>query len=151
MRLSKDPRPYLQPRRGKSSLRRIIHPLASTNTEKCAHTFATMTVELQIQRMISRWSLSGKGDEDLDGYNAGEDEEGVFGSLTCCSQGAFNSRAIFLGTSQPYLLYLWEYLNAHDLLKTSFQHLDPKVAAKKWREGGSFHHSISTCKTFTFR
>jgi hypothetical protein len=123
--------------------------LTATTPEKCAHKFATMTVELQ--RMISRWSLSGKGDEDLDGYNAGEDEEDVLGSLTCCSQGALNSRANFWGTSQPYILYLWEYLNAHDLLKTSFQRLDPKVAAKKWREGGSFHHSISNCKTFTFR
>ena len=123
--------------------------LSATTPEKCAHKFAAMTVELQ--RMSSRWTLSGKGDEDLDGYNAGEDEEDVFGSLTCCSQGALNSRASFLGTSEPYILYLWEYLNAHNLLKTLFQCLDPKVATKKWREGGSFHHSISTCNTFTFR
>jgi len=59
--------------------------------------------------MVSRWSLCGKGDEDLDGYNTGEDEEDVFGSLTRCSQGALDSRAKFLGTSQPYILYLWEY------------------------------------------
>jgi hypothetical protein len=85
--------------------------------------------------MISRWSRSGKGDEDLDGYDAGEDVEDVFGSLTCCSQGALNSRANFLGTSQPYILYLWEYLNAHDLLKTSFQHLDPNVATKNGGKG----------------
>ena len=86
--------------------------------------------------MISpRWSLSGKGDVDLDGYNAGEDEEDVFGSLMHCSQGALDSHANFLGTSQPYILYLWEYLNAHDLLKTSFQHLDPKVAAKNGGKG----------------
>jgi hypothetical protein len=44
-----------------------------------------MTVELQIQRMISRWSLSGKGDEDLDEYNAGEDEEG-YGASQCGSK-----------------------------------------------------------------
>jgi hypothetical protein len=108
--------------------------LSTVTPEKCAHKFATMTVELQ--RMICpRWSLSGKGDEDLDGYNAGEDEEDVFGSLTRCSQGALDSRANFWGTSQPYILYLWEYLNAHDLLKTSFQHLDPKVAAKNGGKG----------------
>ena len=108
--------------------------LSAATPEKCAHKFATMTVELQ--RMISpRWSLSGKGDVDLDGYNAGEDEEDVFGSLSRCSQGALGSHANFLGTSQPYILYLWEYLNAHDLLKTSFQHLDPKVAAKNGGKG----------------
>ena len=107
--------------------------LSAMTPEKCAHKFATMTVELQ--RMISRWSLSGKGDEDLDGYNAGEDEEDVFGSLTHCSQGALDSRANFLGTSQPYILYLWEYLNAHNLLKTSFQCLDLKVAAKNGGKG----------------
>jgi hypothetical protein len=107
--------------------------LSAATPEKCAHKFATMTVELQ--RMISRWSLSGKGDEDLDGYDAGEDEEDEFGSLTHCSQGALDSHANFLGTSQPYILYLWEYLNVHDLLKTSFQRLDLNVAAKNGGKG----------------
>ena len=67
--------------------------------------------------------------------NTDEDEEDVFGSLTYCSQGALDSRANFLGTSQPYILYLWEYLNVHDLLKTSFQRLDPQVAAKNGGKG----------------
>ena len=80
--------------------------------------------------MISRWSL--------DEYDAGEDEDmHVFGSLKCCSHGALDSCANFLGTSQPYILYLWEYLNVHDLLKTSFQRLDPKVAAKNGGKGVS--------------
>ena len=58
--------------------------------------------------MISWWSL--------DEYDAGEDEDmHVFGSLKCCSHGALDSCANFLGTSKPYILYLWEYLNAHDL------------------------------------
>ena len=81
---------------------------------------------VELQRLIGRWSLSGKGDEDLDGHTADEDN---FGSLRC-SQGALDSRANFLGTSQPYILYLWEYLDAHDLLRTSFQRLDEKVAAR---------------------
>jgi hypothetical protein len=91
-----------------------------------------MTVELQ--RMIGRWSLSGKGHEDLDGYDAGEEMD-TFGSLARCSQGALDSRTNFMGTSQPYILYLWEYLNAHNLLKTSFQCLDPKVAARNGGKG----------------
>jgi len=50
--------------------------------------------------MISQWSLSGKGDEDLYEYDAGEDEDmHVFGSLEHCSQGALDSHANFLGTS----------------------------------------------------
>jgi hypothetical protein len=47
-----------------------------------------------------------------------------------------------LGTFQPYILYLWEHLNAQDLLKTLFQRLDPKVAAKN---GGKRVPSIICC------
>ncbi len=107
--------------------------LSSATPDKFANKFSTMVVELQ--RLIGRWSLSGKGDEDLDGHTADED---VFGSLRC-SQGALDSHANFLGTSQPYILYLWEYLDAHDLLKTSFQQLDTKVAA---RNGGNGYLSV---------
>jgi hypothetical protein len=70
--------------------------LSAVTHEKCSHNFATMTVELQ--RMISRWSLSGKGDEDLDKYGAGEDEDlNVSESLKHCSQGKLDSCANFWG------------------------------------------------------
>ncbi len=92
---------------------------------------------VELHRLIGRWSLSGKGDEDLDEYDAIE-ENNNFGNSSCCSQGALDSWANFLGTSQPYILYLWEYLNAHDLLKTSFQCLDPKVATKNGGKGFLF-------------
>ena len=105
--------------------------LTAATPEKCANKFSTMLVELQ--RLIGCWSLSGKGDEDLDGHTADEDN---FGSLRC-SQGALDSRANFLGTSQSYILYLWEYLDVHDLLRTSFQQLSEKV-----------HHSLWQRKTF---
>jgi hypothetical protein len=87
-----------------------------------------------LHRLIGWWSLSGKGDEDLDKYDA-DDKNNNFGNLSRCSQGALDSRANFLGTSQLYILYLWEYLNAHDLLKTSFQLLNPKVATKNRGKG----------------
>jgi hypothetical protein len=103
--------------------------LSSATPDKCPNKFSTMLVELEW--LIGRWSLSGKGDEDLDGHTADED---MFGSLRC-SQGALDSRANFLGTSQPYILYLWEYLDACDLLKTSFQQLDTKVAARNGGKG----------------
>jgi hypothetical protein len=103
--------------------------LTTATPEKCANKLSTMLVELQ--RLIGRWSLSGKGYEDLDGHTADEDN---FGSLRCC-QGALDSRANFLGTSQPYILYLWEFLDAHDLLRTSFQQLDGKVANRNGGKG----------------
>ncbi len=84
--------------------------------------------------MIGWWSLSGKGDDDLDEYDADKEKDN-FGNLSCCSQGALDSWANFLGTSQLYILYLWEYLNVQDLLKTSFQHLFPKVPAKNRGKG----------------
>jgi hypothetical protein len=90
---------------------------------------------VELQWLIGCWSLSGKGDKDLDGHTADED---MFGSLRC-SQGALDSRANFLGTSQPYILYLWEYLDAHDLLKTSFQRLDTKVATRNGGKGVTFN------------
>jgi hypothetical protein len=108
---------------------------AATTPDKCANQFAIMIVELH--RLIGRWSLSGKGDEDLDEYDTDE-ENNIFGNLNCCSQGALDSRVNFLGTSQPYILYLWEYLNAHNLLKMPFQYLDPKVAAKNGGKGVPF-------------
>jgi hypothetical protein len=103
--------------------------LTAAAPENCGNNFSTMLVELQ--RLIGRWSLSGKGDEDLDGHRADEED---FGSL-CCSQGALDSRANFLGTSQPYILYFWEFLGAHDLLRTSFQRLNGKVAARNGGKG----------------
>jgi hypothetical protein len=70
---------------------------------------------VELKRLIGRWSLSGKGDEDLDGHTADQD---YFSSL-CCSQGALDSRVNFLDTSQLYIIYLWEFLDVHDLLRTS--------------------------------
>jgi hypothetical protein len=67
--------------------------------------------------MIGQWSLGGKRDEYLDEHQAGE----AFGTLHQCLQGMLDSRANFLGTLQPYILYLWEYLNLHNPLKMLFQ------------------------------
>ncbi len=61
---------------------------------------------VELHRLIGWWSLSSKGDEDLDEYDA-NDKNDIFGNLSHCSQGAIDSRANFLGTSQLYILYLW--------------------------------------------
>jgi hypothetical protein len=106
--------------------------LSTATPDKFANQFSMMIVELQ--RLFGWWSLSNKGDEDLDGYDADEEKDN-FGNLSHCSQGALDSWANFLGTCQPYILYLQEYLNVHDLLKTSFENLDPKVTAKNGGKG----------------
>ncbi len=66
--------------------------LSAPTPDKCANQFSTMIVELQ--RLIGWWSLSGKGDEDLDGYDADEKKDN-FGNSICCSQGALDSQANF--------------------------------------------------------
>jgi hypothetical protein len=57
---------------------------AAATPDKCANQFATMIVELH--RLIGWWSLSGKGDEDLDEYDA-DNKNNNFGNLSRCSQG----------------------------------------------------------------
>jgi hypothetical protein len=52
--------------------------VTSATPDKCSNKFLTMMVELQW--LIARWSLSGKGDEDPDGHTADKDK---FGSLSC--------------------------------------------------------------------
>jgi hypothetical protein len=70
---------------------------AATTPDKCANQFATMIVELH--RLIGWWSLSGKGDEDLDKYDA-DDKNDDFGNWSRCSHGARYSQANFIGKSQ---------------------------------------------------
>jgi hypothetical protein len=47
-----------------------------------------------------------------------------FGQLKNCSCGALNTRAAFIGTYQPYLLYYWEMLDKYQLFSTSFSELN---------------------------
>ena len=55
--------------------------------------------------MLGWWSLSGKGDKDLDEYDAGEEMD-TLESLVCCSQGALDNCVNYLGTSGSYILFL---------------------------------------------
>ena len=66
--------------------------LTSATPDKCSNKFSTIMVELQW--LIARWSLIGKGDKDVDGHTADKDK---LGSLSC-SQGALDSRSYFQST-----------------------------------------------------
>ena len=70
-----------------------------------------------------------EGDELFD------QEESQFGQLKDCSRGALNTRAAFLGTNQPYLLYFWQMLDKYQLLTTSFNELSSKISSKNGGEG----------------
>jgi hypothetical protein len=94
-----------------------------------------MTVTLQ--RIIHKWTLSGQGDGGVDVNNGDVDhkDQHEFGSFANRPCGALDSRAAFLGNSQPYLLYFWEILDKYQLLSTAFSELNQKMSAKNGGEG----------------
>jgi len=112
--------------------------LSVATPEKCSHKFVTMTVE--VQKMISRWSLGGMGDEDLDEYDAGEDEDlHVFGSLKHCSQGTLDSRTNFGGTSQPWIQKLPQKMEGRGFLPSfdlNWQNIHLPMIAQHWEQQG---------------
>ena len=89
-----------------------------------------------LQRLIRNWECSGQGDGGIDVINDCDklvDHE--FGQITNRSRGALHTRAAFLGTNQPYLLYFWEMLNKYQLLSTSFSELSSKISSKNGGKG----------------
>ena len=59
----------------------------------------------------------------------------MFGSLKNCSQKALDSRSSFFVNKEPYLLYLWEVLENHDLLVSSMQRLNSFAIAANGADG----------------
>jgi hypothetical protein len=81
-------------------------------------------------------SQGGQGDGGIDVINnVDELVDHEFGQLTNCCHGALHTRAAFLGTNQPYLLYFWEMLNKYQLLSTSFSELSSKISLKNGGKG----------------
>jgi hypothetical protein len=80
------------------------------------------------------WERSGQGDGGIDVLNDGDElfdyKESQFGQLKDCSRGALNTRAAFLGTNQPYLLYFWQMLDKYQLLSASFSELSSKISQR---------------------
>ena len=106
--------------------------LSPATPDKVQEKLSTMNVNLV--RIVQNWERSGQGDGGIDVENDG-DEDGDFGQLSNCSRGALCTRSGFLGTNQPYLLYLWEMLNKYQLLCTAFTELDKKMSSKNGGDG----------------
>ena len=108
--------------------------LSLATPDKVQEKISTMNVLLQ--RLIRNWECSGQGDGGIDVINDCDklvDHE--FGQITNRSRGALHTRAAFLGTNQPYLLYFWEMLNKYQLLSTSFSELSSKISSKNGGKG----------------
>jgi len=106
--------------------------LSPATPDKVREKFSTMNVNLV--RIVRNWGCSGQGDNGIDVENDG-DEDGNFGQLSNRSRGALYTRSGFLGTNQPYLLYLREMLNKYQLLCTAFTELDKKMSSKNGGDG----------------
>jgi hypothetical protein len=111
---------------------RLVSKLTPATPDKVQEKFSTMNVHLI--RIIRNWERSGQGDGGIDVDNEG-DEVSKHGGLNNRSRGALGTRSGFLGTNQPYLLYLWEMLNKYQLLSTSFNELDKNVSSKNGGNG----------------
>jgi len=98
-----------------------VAALSPATPDKVQEKFSMMNGNLV--RIVRNWERSGQGDGGIDVENDG-DEDGDFGQLSNHSHGALHTRSGFLGTNQPYLLYLWEMLNKYQLLCTAFTELD---------------------------
>jgi hypothetical protein len=90
------------------------------------------SLNVALTRVVTMWERSGQGD----GGRIIDDDESVrminhpqFGSLRDRDRGALSSRASFVQNHQSYLLYFWEQMEKHDLLRTSFQKLNDETAS----------------------
>ena len=136
----------------------LVKHFSRATPEKCQSKFASMI--LQMNRGIARWERSGQGEggiitfdnevdqeetpgeeEEHDSFFTGIEESGdaatapQYGILTNRSQIALDSRHCFFAYHQSYLLYMWEMLSRHDLLRSSFQKLDEAVASSNGARG----------------
>ena len=111
-----------------------------------------------LKRNIENWEMSGQGDggcltfdiDDEDSLGCGEDDimeklsdelsayprpKPAFGKLSNRPRAALDSRAAFFRDKESYLLYLWEVLDNNDLMVSSMQRLDNRVAAMNGADG----------------
>ncbi len=109
-----------------------VAALSPATPDKVQEKFSSMNDNLV--HIVQNWECSGQGDGGIDVENDG-DEDGDFGQLSNRSRGALCTRSGYLGTNQPYLLYLWEMLNKHQLLCTAFTELDKKMSSKNGGDG----------------
>lgn len=140
-----------------------VKEISRATPEKCQSKLAAMI--LQMNRCIAKWERSGQGEgghvdstststessgdevmadeQDQDSFFTGVDDETgaetkvthYYGTLNDRSKVALDSRHCFFPYHQSYLLYLWEMLSKHDLLRSSLQKLDDIVASSDGAKG----------------
>jgi hypothetical protein len=108
-------------------------------------------MNLALKRGIQNWERSGQGDggytedDDDEGSKSSKsnddddyeddnfvgavDEENNFGSLTGRGRQALDLRRNFFDAKATYLLYLWDVLDEHNLVKSSMQQLLEGIGA----------------------
>mmetsp|Transcript_12892 Transcript_12892/g.24210 ORF Transcript_12892/g.24210 Transcript_12892/m.24210 type:complete len:518 (+) Transcript_12892:68-1621(+) len=107
-----------------------VKDLAPATPQKVRDKLTEMRTSLI--RIIDNWEHSGQGDggndynfddedgvEIRDGYEVNNEQEKQFGELKDHSRRALDSRSSFLQKRPSYLLYFWEMIDKHDLLKTT--------------------------------
>ena len=118
----------------------VVSDMAVATPEKVKEKWAGLIHECK--REIEKWERSGQGDGgyDLDDEEDGDNGDGgkgetVFGSLKNRLQKALDSCSSFFVNKEPYLLYLWEVLENHDLLVSSMQRLNSFAIAANGADG----------------
>ena len=96
-------------------------------------------MNLQLNCITSNWERSGQGDGDFvkhgdladeDEYEEGNEDDIVeheFGAIWNRPQWALDQQKYFTNGKSFYLLYLWEILVKHDLLRSSIQCLNSSL------------------------
>ena len=123
-----------------------------TATEKCKEKWQALN--LQLNRIITKWERSGQGDggffagsdgnfheyenlsdEERDFENEMISDENCFGSTRNRSRLALDQKKNFIDGKCTYLLYLWEMLERHDLLSSSIQRLNDEASSSNGNFG----------------
>ena len=111
----------------------LVRGMSIATAKKVKEKLASMNVALC--RIISNWEQSGQGDGGF--INEGEEDDEnsrdplskTFGSLFERTELALSSRANFCQMRQSYLLYHWEMMDTHDLLRSSLQKINERTAS----------------------
>lgn len=131
-----------------------VKDLAPATPQKVRDKLTEMRTSLI--RIIDAWERSGQGDggyddtlddedgsENHDDYGVNNEQDKRFGELKHRSRRALDSRSSFLQNRPSYLLYFWEMIDKHDLLKTTVNRLNEDTCA--------LDGSVGSVPTVTFQ
>ena len=124
----------------------LVADMAKATPQRVKDKLQSLNVALT--RVINMWERSGQGDggrvddgddecEDIECREFGHPD---FSVLQDRNHGALSCRSAFVPNNQSYLLYFWELMDKHDLLRSSFQKLNHGTASS---DGGSSVPSVT--------